>query len=64
VLKHTELKSSKYYQFLIFEKAVKLFLNKEHLTSKGKKKILEYYNDMKDVNRNSTARKNMEIDKY
>ena len=27
-----ELKSSKHFQYLIFEKAVKLLINKQHLT--------------------------------
>jgi len=59
-----ELKSSKYFQNLIFEKAVRLLINKQHLTSGGKLKILEYYNDIKIVNMNSIARENMVIDKY
>jgi len=58
-----ELKSSKYFQYLIFEKAVKLLINKQHLTPKGRLKILEYYNDIKIVNMNSIARENMDIDK-
>jgi hypothetical protein len=59
-----ELKSSKYFQYLIFKKAVNLLINKEHLTPQGKLKILEYYKNIKIVNINSTARQNMEIDQY
>lgn len=59
-----ELKSSKYFQYLIFEKAVNMLINKEHLTPKGRLKILEYYKEIKTINLNSTARENMEIDKY
>ena len=33
-----ELKSSKYFQYLIFKKAVNLLINKKHLTPKGKLK--------------------------
>ena len=40
---YMELKSSKYFQYLIFKKAVNLLINKEHLTPQGKLKILEYY---------------------
>ena len=57
-----ELKSSKYFQYLTFEKAVKLLINKQHLTPEGRLKILEYYNDIKIINKNSIARENMDID--
>ena len=43
----TKLNSSKYYQFLIFEKAINLIKNKEHLTSEGKLKMIEYYLEIK-----------------
>ena len=62
---HTvELKSSKYFQFLVFKKAVNLLIDKNHLTPKGRIEILQYYHEMKIVNQNSIARENMEIDKY
>lgn len=64
IFKYMELKSSKYFQFLIFENAVNLLINKKHLSPEGKLKILEYYKEMKTVNLNSTARKNMEIEQY
>ena len=44
---HTKLNSSKYYKFLIFEKAINLIKNKEHLTSEGKLKMIEYYHEIK-----------------
>jgi len=59
-----ELKSSKYFQYLIFEKAVNMLINKEHLRPKGRLNMLEYYKEIKIINMNSTARENMEIDKY
>jgi hypothetical protein len=64
IFSYMELKSSKYFQYLIFEKAVRLLNNKQHLTSGGKLIILEYYNDIKIVNINSIARENMDIDKH
>ena len=39
-----ELKSSKYSQFLVFEKAVNLIKNKEHLTPMGKLEIIKHKN--------------------
>lgn len=38
-----ELKSSKYFQFLVFKKAVDLLTDKNHLTPKGRIEILQYY---------------------
>jgi len=64
IFKYTELKSSKYFQFLIFENAVNLLINKKHLSPEGRLKILEYYKEIKIVNLNSTARENMEIEQY
>ena len=42
------LNTSKYYQFLIFEKAVSLLNNKQHLTSQGRLHMLQYYFEMQD----------------
>ena len=64
IFNYVELKSSKYHQYLVFEKAVKLLINKKHLTPQGRLEILEYYKNIKIVNMNSTARENMEIDPY
>jgi hypothetical protein len=36
-----KLNSSKYNQFLVFEEAAKLMINKHHLTLEGKKKIID-----------------------
>lgn len=59
-----ELKSSKYFQYLVFKKAADLLINKEHLTLRGRIEILKYYHEMKIVNLNSIARENMIINKY
>ena len=64
IFNHVELKSSKYYQYLVFKNAVNLLIDKKHLTPKGKIEILQYYLEMKTVNLNSKARENMEINKY
>lgn len=64
IFNSVELKSSKYFQFLVFKKAVNLLIDKKHLTPKGKIEILQYYHEMKIVNINYKARENMEINKY
>jgi hypothetical protein len=47
IFNNVKLNSSKYYQFLIFEKAVNLFKNKKHITSEGKLEMIKYYNEIK-----------------
>lgn len=42
-----KLNSSKYYHFLIFEKAINLIKDKKHLSPEGKSKMIKLYNDMK-----------------
>nr|YP_009493071.1 LAGLIDADG endonuclease [Ganoderma tsugae]AWJ63866.1 LAGLIDADG endonuclease [Ganoderma tsugae] len=42
-----QLKSSKYFQFLIFEKAVNLIKNKGHLTDSGRNEIIKFYHEIK-----------------
>jgi cytochrome c oxidase subunit 3 len=42
-----KLNSSKYYQFLIFEKAVNLIKEKKHLSPEGKLEMLKFYKEMK-----------------
>jgi hypothetical protein len=64
IFNNVELKSSKFFQFLNFKKAVHLLIDKKHLTFQGKIDILQYYNHMKFINKNSKARENMIIDKY
>lgn len=64
IFESVELKSSKYFQYLVFKKAADLLINKEHLTLRGRIEILQYYHEMKIVNLNSIARENMIIDKY
>lgn len=41
------LKSSKYFQFLVFEKAVNLIKNKSHISDNGKKEIIKFYHEIK-----------------
>lgn len=64
IFNNVELKSSKFFQFLNFKKAVNLFIDKKHLTFEGKKDMLQYFHEMKFINQNSKARENMIIDKY
>ncbi|EUC27051.1 hypothetical protein COCVIDRAFT_116405, partial [Bipolaris victoriae FI3] len=64
IFNYRELKSSKFFQYLNFKKAVHLLIDKNHLTLKGKIDILQYYHDMKLINQNSKARENMIIDEY
>lgn len=47
IFKFFQLNSSKHFQFLIFEKAVKLIKNKNHLSSEGKLEIIKYYHEIK-----------------
>jgi hypothetical protein len=47
IFNFVKLNSSKYYQFLIFEKAVKLIKNKKHLSPEGKLEIIKYYHEIK-----------------
>jgi hypothetical protein len=47
IFNHVQLNSTKYFDFLTFDKAVNLVKNKEHLSPKGKLKIIEYYHEMK-----------------
>lgn len=42
-----KLKSSKYDQFLVFEKAINLIKNKEHLNLRGRNEIIKYYHEIK-----------------
>jgi heme/copper-type cytochrome/quinol oxidase subunit 3 len=47
IFKFIELNSSKYYDFLIFEKAINLIKNKFHLLPDGKQDMIKYYLEMK-----------------
>lgn len=47
IFKFVKLNSSKYYKFLIFEKAIKLIISKKHLSPEGKLEMLNYYHEMK-----------------
>jgi hypothetical protein len=42
-----KLNSSKYYQFITFEKAVNLIKNKKHLTSDGKINMINLHKNQK-----------------
>ena len=47
-----KLKSSKYDQFLVFEKAINLIKNKEHLKLRGRNEIIKYYQEIKNPSPN------------
>jgi hypothetical protein len=47
IFKFIKLNSSKYYHFLIFEKAINLIKEKKHLKKEGKSDFFKFYNDMK-----------------
>src|SRR5467141_3106147 len=47
IFNFVKLNSSKYYQFLIFEKAINLVKEKKHLSPEGKLEMLNFYNEMK-----------------
>jgi len=63
IFNNVELKSSKYFQWLVFKNAVNLLIGKNHLTPRGKMEILQYYHEIKIVNKNYKARENMVINK-
>ena len=56
------LKSSKYYQYLVFEKAVNLIKNKIHLTPAGRLEIIKLYHEIK--NPSISLRPSIKINKY
>jgi cytochrome c oxidase subunit 3 len=66
IFKYFPLNSSKYYQFLVFEKAVNLFINKFHLTPQGRLLMIQFYYEM--IHNNSLShfpsRNNISITKY
>ena len=47
IFKFVKLNSSKYYQYLTFEKAINLIKNKKHLSSKGKLEMIKYFHEIK-----------------
>lgn len=47
IFNFVSLNSSKYSQFLIFEKAIKLIKNKKHLSLEGKLEMIKYYHEIK-----------------
>jgi hypothetical protein len=47
IFNHTKLNSSKYYQFLVFERAVNLIKEKKHLSLLGKLEMIKLYHEMK-----------------
>lgn len=56
IFNHFQLNSTKYFNFLIFEKAVNLIKNKGHLSPKGKLEIIKYFQEMKNVDTASYSR--------
>jgi len=61
IFNYVELNSSKYYQFLVFKKAVILIKDKKHLTSEGKLEIIKYYYELKNSNLTSRAKNTKDI---
>ena len=64
-----KLKSSKYFQFLIFEKAINLIKNKDHVTPSGRLKIIKFYHEIKNPSLSSPygtedQSKNIKISNY
>ena len=57
-----KLKSSKYDQFLVFEKAINLIKNKEHLKLRGRNEIIKYYQEIK--NPSTNVERAIVINKY
>ena len=49
IFNFVELNSSKFYDYLVFEKVINLVKNKQHLTPNGKKDIIKYYIEMKNM---------------
>jgi len=49
IFNHINLNSSKYYQFKLFEKAVLLTKDKQHLLPQGKLDIINYKKEMQDI---------------
>ena len=64
IFNYVQLNSSKYYHYLIFEKAVNLIKNKVHLSPLGKLEIIKYYHEMKNVDVTSRSRSDIHISDY
>lgn len=64
IFNYVQLSSSKFFQFLTFEKAVNIIKNKDHLSPKGKLEIIKCYYEMKNVNITSRSRSNICISDY
>lgn len=62
IFNNTSLNSTKQSQFLIFQKAVNLLVDKKHLTEAGKLCLFQYYNEMKETPRTTPPKIN--ITKY
>lgn len=64
IFNFVELNSSKYYDYLIFEKVINLVKNKQHLSPKGKKDIIKYYIEMKNKDYRSRPGCDIKITDY
>jgi hypothetical protein len=66
IFNFVKLNSSKYYQYLIFEKAINLIKFKKHLTPEGKLEMIKYYNEIKvsSVSPSSKERNNISLTDY
>ena len=56
-----KLKSSKYYQFLVFEKAVNLIKNKDHIRPSGRLELIKFSNEIKNP---SSFSRDIKINNY
>ena len=66
IFNHVMLNSTKYFQFLIFSKAVALIIDKTHLTPQGRLLMIKYYTEMKECVSQTTfpSRNNIFITDY
>ena len=47
IFNFTKLNSSKYHQFILFEKVVNFIKDKKHLSKEGKLEMIKFYHEMK-----------------
>lgn len=64
IFNYVQLNSSKYFYYLIFEKAVNLIKNKDHLSPKGKLEIIKHYHEIKNVNLTTRSKDDFHISDY
>lgn len=47
IFNFTKLNSSKYHQFILFEKVINFIKDKKHLSKEGKLEMIKFYHEMK-----------------